>query len=230
MVTIKQALKEFLKEQRARLKPATYKGYDYAIDLFVDYLDGYAYQYLDEKDAKRYDKLYTEQDKEFSDVFGPKTVDSSMVSEFLNDFMIRKVICGKGFMRTVGTVMMRLVTWMHEKGYMGDKEHEDAMARVDAVKEDLPKVAEAAELIFDYAEDSPIGEVTKTLNSYFTITRVKPGKLWFRDYMVGGKEIGPVPVSREISSLCEAGWAVSLELGKTKEGWWILQSGCVYPS
>jgi hypothetical protein len=220
---------EFLEEQRERLKPATYRGYDYAIDLFEAYLDGYAYQYLDEKNAKRHERLCVEKDMEFSDIFGPQIIDTSMISEFLGDFMVRKVMCGKGSMRTVGTVMRQLMEWLHGKGYMGDEKREDAMETVDALKDDLPKVAELADLISDYAENALVGEHTRTVDGYFTVTRVEPGKLWFRDYLGGGREMGPVPVSKKISSLCEAGWTVSLQLGKTGEGWRILQSGCVYP-
>ena len=228
MVTIRQALKEFLEEQRARLKPASYRGYHDAIGLFAAYLDGYAYQYLDGADAARYERLCREKKGEFSDIFGPQVIDSSMISEFLDYFMIRKVMCGKGFMRTTGTVMRRLVKWMHERGHMGDEEREDAMWTVDAVKDDLPKVAELADLISDYAEDAPVGEHTGTVDGYFTVTRVEPGRLWLSNYMGAGKEMGPVPVSEGISSLCEAGWTISLELGKTKAGWRILRSGCVY--
>ena len=229
MMTIRDVLEEFLGEQQARLKVATYRGYENAIDLFMAYLDGYAYQYLDEDDSELFDKLYDEEDLEFSDVFGPRVIVASMVSEFLDYFMIRKVMCGKGFMRTVGTVMKRLVRWMHERGYMDDEEREDAMEVVDAAKDVLPRVAEMADLVCDYAEDAIIGEHTMTVDGYFTVTQVEPGELWLRDYMGGGEEMGPVPVSGRISSLCEEGWTISLELGMTGEGWRILRSGCVYP-
>jgi len=42
MKTIKQVIEEFLEEQKARLKPRTYGGYEDAIGLFEYYLDGYA--------------------------------------------------------------------------------------------------------------------------------------------------------------------------------------------
>lgn len=79
MVTIRHVLKEFLEEQRARLKPATYRGYHDAIGLFAAYLDSYAYQYLDGADAARYERLCRERKGEFSDIFGPQVIDSSMI-------------------------------------------------------------------------------------------------------------------------------------------------------
>jgi hypothetical protein len=39
---------------------ASYRGYEDAMYLFKQYLNGYAYQYLDEKDSKLFDKLYGE--------------------------------------------------------------------------------------------------------------------------------------------------------------------------
>jgi hypothetical protein len=230
MVTIEQALDKFLEEQEARLRPRTYRGYDYAINLFVAYLDGYAYQYLDGKDAERYKKLRIDYDRRFIDVFGPEIIDTSMVSEFLGDFMVRKVMCGKDFMRTTSTVMRRLMKWMHERGYMGDEEREEAIGVVDALKDDLPKVVELAYLILEYADNAPWEDYSRTQEGYFTVTRVEPGRLWLKDNRGSGRKVGPISVSKEISSMCKVGWTISLELGKTKEGWRILQSGCVYPS
>jgi hypothetical protein len=37
------------------------------------------------------------------------------------------------------------------------------------------------------------------LERYFTVTRVEPGKLWLDPFVSGDREIGPVPVPREIS-------------------------------
>ena len=118
METITRVLEEFLEEQEARLGPATYRGYEYTVDLFRAYLNGYAYQYLDGDESELFDRLYNEEDREFCEIFGPDTIGTSMISEFLDYFMIRKVMCSKTFMRTTGTVMRRLVGWMHERGHI----------------------------------------------------------------------------------------------------------------
>jgi hypothetical protein len=55
MKTIKHVFEEFLKEQRVRLKPSTYRGYEDAIYIFEQCLNSYAYQYLDDKDNKLFD-------------------------------------------------------------------------------------------------------------------------------------------------------------------------------
>ena len=96
MKTIKQVFEEFLKEQQVRLKPSTYRrGYKDAMYLFEQCLNSYAYQYLDEKDSKLFDKLYNEKNKEFCEIFGPDKIGSSEIGEFLDYFMIRKVMGSK---------------------------------------------------------------------------------------------------------------------------------------
>ena len=117
MKTIKQVLEEFLEEQQARLKPKTYSGYEDAIFLFEQCLNGYAYQYLNEEDSKLFDKLYNEKNKEFCEIFGPDKIGPAEIGEFLDYFMIRKVIGSKELMKTVGRVMKKFVKWMDEKGY-----------------------------------------------------------------------------------------------------------------
>jgi len=113
MKTIKQVFEEFLEEQQVRLKPRTYGGYEDAIYLFEQGLNTYAYQYLGDKDSKLFDKLYNEKNKEFCEIFGPDKIGSSEIGEFLDYFMIRKVMGSKELMKTVGRVMRKFVKWMN---------------------------------------------------------------------------------------------------------------------
>ena len=228
MKTIEQILGEFLKEQQARLKLRTYKRYEDAIYLFKHYLNGYAYQYLDGKDSKLFDKLYDE-NKEFCEIFGPDKISSAGIREFLDYFMIRKVMGSKELMKTVGRVMRKFVKWMNEKGYINEKEYENAAEIVDELKDELPKVEELSDLIYDYVQNNPPEDFTESVEGYFHVTKIEPSKLWLEDYMEGGETIGPVSVSTDISSMCKLGWVIYLELGKTSKGWQILESGNVYP-
>jgi len=230
MKTIEQVTEEFLEEQKARLKPRTYSGYEYAIELFEDYLNGYAYQYLDEDDNKLFDKLYDGEDKEFCEIFGPDKIGPSEIGEFLDYFMIRKVAGSKDFMKTVGRVMRKFVKWMKEKGYMDEEEYGISAEVVDELKDELPEVTELSDLIYNYIGDNPPGDVTETRDGYFTVTKTEPGKLWLGDYMGSEEDIGPVIVSDEISSICKVGWTICLEMGRTSKGWEMMGSGNVYPS
>ncbi len=225
MKTIKQVFKEFLKEQKSRLKPNTLRGYEDAIFLFQDYLNGYASQYLDKEDTE----LFDNKGKDFCEIFTPGKIDSTEISEFLNYFMIRKVMGGKELMRTVSRVMKKLVKWMYEKGYMEQEDYEYSIEVADKAKDELPQCEELANLIWEYCEYGDFEEHTETVDGYLQVIKIEPGKLWFEDYMESEKKVGPVHVDHEISSLCKVGWVINLVLGKTRKGWKMLESGNVYP-
>lgn len=229
MKTINEVLNEFLSEQEARLKPTTLRGYTHTIDLFRHCLNGYAYQYLNEKEGKLFDKLYKEKNEEFCDIFGPEKIDLCSVSEFLDYFVIRKVMASKEDMKTFGRVIRKFVKWMNQKGYMEENEFENTSERVEELKDELPKVEEVSTLIYDYIQYSVPDEVAETAEGHFTVIKIEPGRLWFENFMDPKVKIGPVPVSQEISSLCQVGWRISLKFGKTNDGWRMLESGNVYP-
>ncbi len=223
-------MEEFLEVQKARLKPRTYSGYEYAIELFEDYLNGYACNSLGKEETELFDKLYIEDKNEFCEIFGPYKIGSYEIDDFLDYFMIRKVAGSKDFMKTVGTVMRKFVKWMAEKGYMDAEEYGISAEVVDELKDELPAVTELSDLIYDYIGDNPPGDVTETRDGYFTVTKTEPGKLWLGDYMGSSEDMGPVIVSDEISSSCKVGWTICLEMGRTRKGWEMMGSGNVYPS
>ena len=229
MKTIEQAFKEFLNEQKSRLKPKTYRGYEDTIFLFTDYLNGYAYQYLGKEESELFDKQYNEKGKEYCKIFEPDIIGESEINEFLNYFMIRKVMGSKELMKTVSRVMKKLVKWLNEKGYMEQEDYEYSIEVTDKAKDDLPQCEELATLIYECCEYSDYEEYSEKVDGYLQVTKIQPGKLWFEDYTGSGKKIGPVHVDHEISSLCKVGWVINLVLGKTRRGWKMLESGNVYP-
>jgi len=229
MKTIKDVFNEFLAEQKVRLKPRTYKGYHEAIGLFEDCLNGYGYNRLSTEESERFDELYDE-GKEFCEVFGPDKITSSEIAEFLDYFMVKKVIASSTFMKTVGTVTRKFVRWLGEKGYTVKKDCKNMVDTVDDLKADMPAVADLADLIYDYIQENFYESVEETKDGYFSVADTKPGELWLEDYMRSGKVIGPVIVSDEISSKCKKGWTICLELGRVKKDWWMLGVGNVYQS
>ncbi|AKB45721.1 hypothetical protein [Methanosarcina vacuolata] len=228
--SIHEILREFLAEQEARLSSKTYSGYEEAISFFRTYLNNFGHQHLNRAETERYEKLEASEDKQFWDIFGPEHLRSSEISDFLADFMVRKVAGSRTLMETTGRVMYKLVKWLHEKGYMPDKEYEEAAENVKELKTALPLVGEVTDLICDYVERHPVEtRYTSDLDAYFDIVKIEPGKLWLEDYLESGKRVGPVVVSEEISSKCKVGWTVSLWVAKTGKVWRILESGNVLP-
>jgi len=227
---IKEILEEFLAERLARLSSKTYSGYEETISFFRTYLNSYGHQHLTRAENERYDELETSEGKSFWEIFGPEHLSSSEISDFLANFMVRKVAGSRTLMENTGRVMYKLVKWLHENGYMPDKDYEEAAENVKKLKIDLPLVGEVTDLIFDYVEKHPVEtRYANDIDAYFEIVKIEPGKLWLEDYLESGKTVGHVIVPEEISLKCKVGWTISLWVAKTGNVWRILESGNVLP-
>ena len=226
--TISQVLQEFLDEQRKRLKPRTFARYEDVIELLQHSINGYAYNSLDKEEGDIFDKLYNEQDIEFCDIFGPEKILDN-VYEFLDYFMVRKVIASKELLKAAGTVTKKLARWLQEKGYATPKETEMAVELGVEATHSLPKAEELASLLYNFTQSQLPGKVLERVDDQFFIDRVEPGKLWLSGFLSSEDTIGPIAVPREITDLAEEGWAVTLWLGRTRRGWKILDVGNVYP-
>ncbi len=226
--TIEAVLDEFLKEQQKRLKPSTMRKYEDIIDLFQSCLDGYGHQSLDKQEDGLFDRLYNaegDEHREFCQVFGPGKIAGS-VHEFLNYFMIRKVMCGKELMQASGTVIKKLGKWLKEKGYIQSESAAEMVSCGATAAKELPAMEELSCMLADYADCTAV-DCDEVIEDHFTIEAVEPGKLRLSAFL-GNDEI-IVPVSRNISNACRVGWSISGALGKTNKGWRILEAWNVYP-
>ncbi len=228
--TIVEVLAEFLTDQRERLAPRTFFQYEHVVELFTQSLDGYAYQSLDEPDAKLFDRLYNAEGnahREFSEIFGPQHILPN-VGPFLDYFMVRKVIAGKDLLRAAGTVTKILATWLVEKGYARAEDASDAAEHAAAAARDLPKAKELASRLRRFAEDQKRGDEDDEVEDHFTITRVERGKVWLEG-MLDGRELGPNDVPEDISRRCRVGWTISGVVGRVGKRWRIVEAWNVYP-
>jgi hypothetical protein len=226
--TISEALDAFLVDQRRRLSARTMRNYDDVIELLRDSLNGYAYQALDQADAKRFDQAYQAGDEEaFCHLFGPEHI-LGHLGEFLGYFMIRKVMASQELLRSAGTVTKKLATWLYEQGYMSDDERELAVDQGTDAARDLPRAERLANLLYDQSRAAPdfdpgaLGE-GDLVEDYLMIERVEPGALYF----AGG--IGPITVSEQVSAFAEVGWGVNITLARITNTWWVVEVGNVYP-
>ncbi len=228
--TIAEVLAQFLTDQRERLAPRTFVQYEHVVELLRQSLDGYAYQSLDEPDAKLFDRLYNaegNEHREFCEIFGPAHILPN-VGPFLNYFMVRKVIAGKDLLRAAGTVTKKLATWLVEKGYARVEEASDAAERGAAATRDLPKARELASRFRRFAEDQERGDEDDEVEDHFTITRVGRDKVWIEG-MLDGRELGPIDVPEDISRRCKVGWTISGVVGRVGKRWRIVEAWNVYP-
>ena len=204
------------------------RKYEDIIDLFESCLDGYGHQYLDKQEDVLFDRLYNaegDEHREFCQLFGPEKIPDN-VDEFLNYFMIRKVMCGKELMQTAGTVTKKLGKWLKEKGYIQPENAADIVSSGATAAKELPAAEDLARMLADYADRTAV-DCDDVIEDHFTIDAVEPDKL--RLSALSGAEEFVVPISRNISNACRVGWSISGAVGKTDKGWRILEAWNVYP-
>ena len=228
--TIAVVLAQFLDEQEQRLAPKTVAQYRDVVELLQHYLNGYAYLALDALDAKRFERLQHatgDAQREFCQIFGPEHILPN-VGEFLGYFMVRKVMAGQELLRASGTVTKKLAAWLHEQGYISERQRLEAVERGGDAARELPRADRLGELLHDEMAKTPPLDPEEIpdehwVEDFLAIERVEPGVLWFE----GG--IGPVRVSRRASDLAEVGWGVNIVLAQLRGEWRIVELGFVYP-
>ena len=228
--TIAQLFAEFLEDQRRRLARKTFTDYRGLVELLEHYLNGDAYLSLGKAEEKRFWPLYNakgDTHRQFCDMFGPEHI-LPHVGGFMDWFIPRKVVAGKDFPRTAGTVTKRLAPWLAEKGYADVEDAGEAVEDGARAARNLPKAAELASLLHDFAEDQERDRATEKMEDHFTLTRVEQGRILLRG--MGRPEVGPVAVPAEISRRCKVGWTVSGVVGRMGRSWRLLEAWNVYPS
>jgi hypothetical protein len=226
--TIDEALDAFLAEQRKRLSAKTLRNYEDVLSLLRSSLNGYAYQSLDSLEEKRWRKAFDAGDEEaFTRLFGPEKIVQNL-GEFLGYFMVRKVMAGQELLRASGTVTKKLAAWLHEQGYISERQRREAVELGGDAARELPRADRLGELLHDEMAKTPPFDPEDVpdehwVEDFLAIERVEPGALWFE----GG--IGPVRVSRKASDLAEIGWGVNIVLVRLRGEWRIVELGFVYP-
>jgi len=226
--TIEAVLGEFLEDQAKRLKPSTMRKYQSIVSLFQSFLDGYGSQDLGKQEDALFERFYNasgDEHREFCQIFGPEKIPGN-VGEFLDYFMVRKVMCGKDLMQAAGTVMKKLGKWLEEKGYIKSEYAVDVVRRGAAAVKELPATEELAQKLYHYV-DSTAADFDDVIEGYFTIDEVEPGKLHLSAWL--GDEQIVVPVPRDISDASGVGWSISGVMGRKGKDWRILEAWNVYP-
>lgn len=225
--TIDEALSQFLAEQRERLSERTFRNYDYVVELLRHSLDGYAYSSLDDSERQRWEKAFESGTQAFCRLFGPEKIPEHL-GEFLDYFMVRKVIAGQELLRASGTVTGKLVRWLAARGYVDAEAAEDATERAHDASRDLPMADRLGSLLLDVADRAPEIDIDAIaeedwVEDSLQISDVQPGQIWFEG------DIGPITVPRKASDLARPGWSVFVTLARTAGNWHLLEVGFVYP-
>lgn len=225
---IESVFAAFLKDQQKRLKARTFHRYEEVMDLLRHCLNGYGYHELDDpSEIALYERLYFQKSQEFCVIFGPDKILPS-ISNFLNYFMIRKVMASETLLQVTGTVAKKFIKWLEEQGYIDKEQTVKGMRVASEAARELPAAERLARLVYEYAQSHAPRYWTSELDDYFIIEKVHPGVLFLSGTSTQG--LVEVRIPKEITDHCRVGWQINLLLGKTRNGWCILETGSVYPT
>jgi hypothetical protein len=150
--TIDEALAEFLVEQEKRLASRTFRNYADVIHLLRDCLNGHGHQSLNADERRRWETAYRRDEEAFVHVFGPAKIADNL-GEFLDYFMIRKLMASEELLRAAGTVTTKLAKWLGVRGYLDESAVENAVERGAAAARDLPNAEKLSGLLYEQARN-----------------------------------------------------------------------------
>jgi hypothetical protein len=205
---------EFLADQKGRISAKTFSKYQSIIQLYGSYLENY-WPGHDGESSK-----ITKAGGTYCSTFGPEDVTGGY-SEFLGYFMPRKVMCGNDLMQAAGTVTKKLAKWLAEKGYVEDTE--DAQERAGEAAKDLPNAQTVLDILTAYLDENAPVKHDGEIEDHFFIEKIEPGKLWLNP-LTGSSVIGPIPVPKKVTALCEPGWDIGGVVAKV--GGWSRSGTC----
>jgi len=227
--SIDSLFEKFLGEQHKRVKDKTFGRYVMIIDLFRGYLNSYGHLDLDDADQHRFQAAFDHDEDAFCALFGADQILDGL-GEFLNYYMIRKVMASKDDLAAASTVTRKLVKWLRENQLINSTDSAVGMDQASAAKA-LPDLDRLTEIFYDLSQALSLGDVRKlpavgeadVIQDQLWISHVEPQKIYF-----DGVE-GFLAVPEEASSLAEVGWSVNIVLARLAGHWRVVEAGNVYP-
>ena len=228
-LTISEVLAEYLRAEKSRLAPKTLARYTEVIGLFTHSLNGYAANSLSQFERARFDKHFNaegEEHREFCDLFGPEHILEN-VGEFLNYFMVSKVIVGADTLRASGTVMKKLAKWLAEHDYVSTDDADLAIEQGGDAARDLPAAEKLSTLLYDLTAGRHEPR-DLDIEGRFSITKIEPGRIWLQDED-DGENYGPILLTEKATKLCRVGWIVSGAVRKSGNRCVLVEAFQIYP-
>lgn len=199
-----------------------------AIDLFTDSLNGYAYQSLSEDETKifeHYFELENDEHKEFCEIFGADKIIEN-ISEFVGYFLIRKVMGSATFLGKAAKEIEHLCYWLEKNKFISSEEAREGAGYAATAAKLLPRSEKAAQLLCAAAQQyNGIAEVVE--EGTMDITKVSSDSIWLCP--IGGKEVGPIFLPKNVTDLLEVGWDINCALAKHRGKWLVVEVGNIYP-
>jgi hypothetical protein len=228
-LTISEVLAENLRAEKSRLAPKTHVRYTEVIALFTHSLNSYAANSLSQFERARFDKLFNaegEQHREFCDIFGPEHILEN-VGEFLNYFMVSKVIVGADTLRASGTVTKKLAKWLVEQECVKSDDADLAIEQGSDAARDLPAAEKLSVILYDLTAGRHAPR-DSDVEGRFSITKIEPGRIWLQDDD-DGEDYGPILLTEKATRLCRVGWTISGAVRKSGNRCVLVEAFQVYP-
>ena len=227
--TISEVLAEYLATEKDRLGPSTYARYSDVIELLKHSLNGYAANSLDQSERAIFDQHFDAegaQHREFCDVLGPEHILPN-IGEFLNYFMVRKVMAGQSLLRASGTVTKKLAKWLVERGYVAPDEAKLAIEQGADAARDLPRAEKLAARLYELTADRFVPR-DSDIEGRFCITKVEPDRVWLQD-ADDGRDYGSIALPKTATELCRVRWTILGAVRKVGKGWALVEAFGVDP-
>jgi len=218
---IDKSMQLFLKDISDKRNPKTVQKYQDVLSLFHDYLASYA-------------ELSYEEHKDTGIVLTAETLEleDGQVSDFLEWFLIRKVIGPHWLMTSAPGIMKAYIKWLDSKGLLAEGSMDDIVEISRKTTKDLPRVEKAASLLYTLCNknsDRFSGDDFKDENymeGYGEVIGMIEDKLHLN---YDGEKTGPIQITKEIAKLLKKGDTVNLAVGRKDKIWYPLEVGNVYP-
>ncbi len=227
--TISEVLTEYLAAEKERVATSTFAKYTDVIELLKHSLDMYAPNGLGETEHALWEKHFNadgDAHKEFCDIFGPGHILPN-VGEFLNYFMVHKVMAGGDLLRASATVTKKLARWLADHGYVAIEDAAVAVEQGADAARDLPAAAKLAALLYDLTA-ARFTPRESDIEGRFGITKVESRRIWLRDED-DGRDYGAVPLPEVATKLCRVGWTISGAVRRSGKGWHLVEAFGAYP-
>jgi len=225
--TIKSVLQQYLDDCNASKKVGKATREE-AIDLFMDSLNGYAYQSLSKEETKIFEHYFELEDdghKEFCQVFGADKILEN-IGEFVGYFLIRKVMASATFLGKAAKEIEQLCYWLEKNKFVNSEDAREGASRAATAARVLPRSEKAAQLLCAAAQQ--YYDIAKVVEEgTMDITKVSSDSIWLCP--IGGKEVGPIFLPQQITKLLEVGWEINCALAKHRSKWLIVEVGNIYP-
>ena len=145
-------------------------------------------------------------------------------------FLVRKTFASKSTLEATPGVLRKLVQWLVEKRHVTSDAADGSTELLDDAGS-LAKAEEFSSRLYDTLEEGPVDSLIETQdweNEMAVIGRIDRGMIWLQNEETGYELSLAVP--NDVANLAVPGWRISaLHLGRTPQGWRLLEMGNVYP-